>query len=229
MRAAIVGLGLALSLQTGASVAADRWAAERADRDRAIERFIRDNGEVYDVGTDISRALVVSETIAATTRRGFTATCGPETEVAVPSGETVRPCAEFAGVSLQGRSELAMLPPAEHRGYNALPLGGIWAQAPYLHNASVPTLYHLLVPGERPDAFIKGNLHYDTRRVGFAWSGAAEQPRARHSYQFDTRAFPAFSKAGHDEDVAHAKGAYKLDWTDDPAGAMAIFEHLKAL
>ncbi len=187
------------------------------------------NGKVYDLGTDIGRALVVSESIADTARRGFTAVCGPETQVTMPSGKTVRPCAEFDGVSLKGRSELAMLPPNEHRGYNALPLGGIWAQAPYLHNGSVPTLYHLLVPGERPDAFIKGNLSYDTRRVGFDWSGASQAPKTPHSYHFDTRAFSAFSKHGHDKDVPHYQGSYKLDWSDDPTSAMAIIEYMKTL
>ena len=147
----------------------------------------------------------------------------------MPSGTTVRPCAEFDGVSLKGRSELAMLPPDENRGYNALPLGGIWAQAPYLHNGSVPTLYHLLVPGERPDAFIKSNLNYDTRRVGFDWSGASPAPKTPHSYHFDTRALSAFSKHGHDKDVPHDQGFYKLDWSDDPTSAMAIIEYMKTL
>src|ERR1700694_4819378 len=53
--------------------------------------------------------------------------------------------------------------------YNALPLGGVWAQAPYLHNGSVPTLYHLLVPSERPTVFMKGRLDYDKKLVGYAW------------------------------------------------------------
>ena len=36
-------------------------------------------------------------------------------------------------------------------GYQAPPLDGIWATAPYLHNGSVPTLYHLLGPAsDRP-------------------------------------------------------------------------------
>ena len=187
------------------------------------------NGNVYDLGTDIARALVVGESITATARQGFTATCGPDTEVKMPSGQTVRPCAEFDGVSLQGKSDLAMLPPAQHRGYNALPLGGIWAQAPYLHNGSIPTLYHLLVPGERPDAFIKGNLNYDPQRVGYDWSGASQVPMTRHSYLFDTRAFAALSKHGHDKDVPRGDGYYKLDWSDDPSGAMAIIEYMKTL
>ena len=40
-------------------------------------------------------------------------------------------------------------------GYRARPLGGVWAQAPYLHNGSVPTLYQLLSPqAEREVRFL---------------------------------------------------------------------------
>src|SRR5208337_1170038 len=38
-------------------------------------------------------------------------------------------------------------------GYQAPPLDGIWATAPYLHNGSVPTIYHVLKSGERPRIF----------------------------------------------------------------------------
>jgi hypothetical protein len=40
------------------------------------------------------------------------------------------------------------------RGYAATPLTGVWANFPYLHNGSVPTLHHLLGPAaERPRIF----------------------------------------------------------------------------
>ena len=40
------------------------------------------------------------------------------------------------------------------RGYAATPLTGVWANFPYLHNGSVPTLHHLLGPvSERPKLF----------------------------------------------------------------------------
>lgn len=40
------------------------------------------------------------------------------------------------------------------KGYAATPLTGVWANFPYLHNGSVPTLYHLLGPAsERPRIF----------------------------------------------------------------------------
>ncbi len=38
----------------------------------------------------------------------------------------------------------------ETAGYQAPPLDGIWATAPYLHNGSVPTLYHVLNSKVRP-------------------------------------------------------------------------------
>jgi hypothetical protein len=62
-------------------------------------------------------------------------------------------------------------------GYKADMLHGIWAQAPYLHNGSVPTLGHLLCPETRPRRFLRGNLYYDETLVGFEWAG---RPSARY-------------------------------------------------
>ena len=61
-------------------------------------------------------------------------------------------------------------------GYKADMLHGIWAQAPYLHNGSVPTLGQLVCPSTRPPRFLRGNLHYDEALVGFEW---ADRPAAR--------------------------------------------------
>src|SRR5262249_10387135 len=58
--------------------------------------------------------------------------------------------------------------------YKARPLDGIWATAPYLHNGSVPTLWHLLSPyDERNDrkVFLLGNREFDTIRVGYVNGG----------------------------------------------------------
>jgi hypothetical protein len=62
-------------------------------------------------------------------------------------------------------------------GYKADMLHGIWAQAPYLHNGSVPTLAQLVCPDTRPRRFLRGNLHYDEALVGFEW---ADRPGARY-------------------------------------------------
>ena len=57
------------------------------------------------------------------------------------------------------------------RGYQAPPLRGVWATAPYLHNGSVPSLFHMLKSSERPARFLRppstGFEHYDRQRVGW--------------------------------------------------------------
>jgi cytochrome c5 len=52
------------------------------------------------------------------------------------------------------------------KGYLAPPLKGIWASAPYLHNGSVPTLWHLLHPEQRPQVWKKTSREYDTEKLG---------------------------------------------------------------
>jgi hypothetical protein len=53
-------------------------------------------------------------------------------------------------------------------GYAATPLTGVWANYPYLHNGSVPTLFHLLGPqSERPIVFsVWAARNFDPVRVG---------------------------------------------------------------
>ena len=184
------------------------------------------NGKVYDLGTDLGRARVVSDIIAKNARDSFTKICPPTRVVEMPpSGDRIAPCAKFEEVSLENRADVSMADPATHEGYNALPLGGVWAQAPYLHNGSAPTLYHLLVPRERPAVFIKSRLDYDKKLVGFSWEPA--QTLSREGYRFDTTAFPALSNKGHDKNVVEDGKTLKLDWSDDIPGAMAIVEYLK--
>jgi hypothetical protein len=52
--------------------------------------------------------------------------------------------------------------------YMPPPLHGIWASAPYFHNGSVPTLWAVLTPEERPSRFLTGGHPYDLKRVGIA-------------------------------------------------------------
>jgi hypothetical protein len=53
-------------------------------------------------------------------------------------------------------------------GYAATPLTGVWANYPYLHNGSVPTLHHLLGPvAQRPHVFdVLAARRFDRERVG---------------------------------------------------------------
>jgi hypothetical protein len=85
-------------------------------------------------------------------------------------------------------------------GYKADMLRGIWAQAPYLHNGSVPTLGQLICPTTRPKSFVRGNVNYDEALVGFEW---VNNPKVRygpndtiHVRQYNT-AEPGRANTGH--------------------------------
>ncbi len=86
-------------------------------------------------------------------------------------------------------------------GYVAPPLDGIWASAPYFHNGSVPTLWHVLHPDERPKIWKRTVNGYDQQRVGLEIENFDRLPpevdsaRALRWY-FDTRSFGK-SAAGH--------------------------------
>lgn len=102
-------------------------------------------------------------------------------------------------------------------GYANMPLDGLWLRAPYLHNGSVPTLRHLLEPGEkRPSQFYRGNDLLDARDIGFAWDMAEDQ--GRHFFLFDT-AVAGNSNRGHEG------AAYGTDLPPDQKDA--LLEYLK--
>jgi len=56
---------------------------------------------------------------------------------------------------------------ADPGGYVAPPLDGIWASSPYFHNGSVPTLWHVLHPKDRPAVWRRTGDAYDTARIGW--------------------------------------------------------------
>jgi RoxA-like, cytochrome c-like len=63
-------------------------------------------------------------------------------------------------------------------GYVNVPLDGLWARAPYLHNGSVPSLEALLErPEARPKFFVRGSDVLDPERVGFMALPSAEGSR----------------------------------------------------
>ncbi|MER2511327.1 MAG: cytochrome C [Nitrosomonas ureae] len=186
------------------------------------------NGKVYDnLGTSMKRAYVVGTLLNYAAHKQLYANCAPDTTIQL-EGKDIKPCAEFDGVSLDGKKDLLMSPNNEHRGYNARPLSGVWAQAPYLHNGTVPTVYHLLVPDERPAGFIKSKLDYDSRYLGFSWD-AEQTTNPDEGYLFQVNAIPALSNKGHDKDIVEGKKTYRLNWSGDKQGAFAIIEYLKTL
>lgn len=188
------------------------------------------NGKVYsNLNVNLDRSKVVNWLIRRGGISSFNDTCSPDTSVDM-TGVATKPCAEFDGVSLKGKKDLIISPNKQHHGYNARPLSGIWAQAPYLHNGSIPTVYHLLVPNERPASFVKSRLDYDQEKLGYAWADSPTTPyEGEHSYIFDTTSFQSFSNSGHDTDIEENGHVYKLDWSDDKTGALAIIEYLKTL
>ena len=76
-------------------------------------------------------------------------------------------------------------------GYVAPPLDGIWASAPYFHNGSVPTLWHVLNPDARPVIWRRVEDGYDTDQVGLDVEIMGRLPRITSFKQlrefFDTR------------------------------------------
>jgi mono/diheme cytochrome c family protein len=79
-------------------------------------------------------------------------------------------------------------------GYVAAPLDGVWLNAPYLHNGSVPTLTDVLErPENRPRMFWRGYDVYDPVRVGFISSG----PDAERAGSPLDVSLPGNSNVGH--------------------------------
>jgi mono/diheme cytochrome c family protein len=105
--------------------------------------------------------------------------------------------------------------------YKARPLDGIWATAPFLHNGSVPTLYHLLLaPKDRPTSFFSGSHEYDPKFGGYVWK---DPPAGRFS-KFSTvdaagKPILGNSNAGHD---------YGVGTLSEP-DRLALLEYLKSL
>jgi len=109
---------------------------------------------------------------------------------------------------------------SDRPGYQAPNLAGIWARAPYLHNGSIPTLFHLLVPRQRPEAFIRGDIRFDRTKVGFL----SEIDRAQGK-TVDTR-WPGFNNRGHEETGVFFGG---IDFEREDSARESLLEYLKTL
>ena len=108
-------------------------------------------------------------------------------------------------------------------GYVAPPLDGVWATAPYFHNGSVPTLWHVLHPDARPAVWRRDRTAdgYDHARVGLAVEElkavpTLADPSARREVYNASR--PGKSAAGHD---------FPASLTEDEK--RAVLEYLKTL
>lgn len=98
-------------------------------------------------------------------------------------------------------------------GYAARSLAGIWSTAPYLHNGSVPTLWHVLSPAaDRPEKFSVGSSQYDPEKVGYVSEISDSSP-----FVFDTTQ-SGNSNSGHE---------YGTTLSDSEK--MSLIEFLKSL
>ncbi|MBE1285293.1 MAG: hypothetical protein GJ676_18415 [Rhodobacteraceae bacterium] len=99
--------------------------------------------------------------------------------------------------------------------YKARTLNGIWATAPYLHNGSVPSLYHLLSPPEeRPSTWRYGGWEFDPKHVGL------EEFDGPDGFVLDTSK-PGNRNTGHDSRI------FGKVFTEDER--WALIEYLKTL
>ena len=96
--------------------------------------------------------------------------------------------------------------------YLARPLSGVWATAPYLHNGSVPTLWHLFHPDQRPVKFTTGNREYDPKNIGYSTSGSG--------WTFDT------SQPGN-SNIGHSGDKYGTNLSEDQKAV--LLEYLKSI
>ncbi len=80
-------------------------------------------------------------------------------------------------------------------GYVAPPLDGIWASAPYLHNASVPTVWDLLDSKNRPTFWERSynNTDYDPERLGWRYQ---RHTKHKNEKTYDTT-LPGYGNQGH--------------------------------
>ncbi len=128
--------------------------------------------------------------------------------------------------SLAGTAYARHVAPGRTGGYVAPVLSGLWATAPYLHNGSVPTLWQLMTPAERPVRFSVGGHRLDYAAVGIAGAadaaGVYRYPAGYVPWSepalYNTRV-PGRGGAGHEREFAGLSDAEKR----------ALIEYLKGL
>lgn len=114
-------------------------------------------------------------------------------------------------------------------GYQAPPLDGIWATAPYLHNGSVPTLHALLNSRERPSRFTRPPStdfeHYDSTLVGWKFRVISQEELVSTSRRspFEARFIVDTSRFG----LSNGGHTFGDELSEDER--MDLIEYLKTL
>lgn len=110
----------------------------------------------------------------------------------------------------------------ESKGYLAQPLDGIWASAPYFHNGSVPTLYHVFNIDERPAIWKRDENGYDQKRVGLnveSFDAVPEGLNPRQKRMYYNTSVLGSSNDGHEFPDEELNAEEKV----------AVMEYLKTL
>jgi hypothetical protein len=136
-----------------------------------------------------------------------------------------RELGEFYNTSWFAKEKLEGALSKETAGYQAPPLDGIWATAPYFHNGSVPTLYDVLNSKTRPKLFTRsfktGEPDYDKIKIGWKVQVLETSPKTGNAYErrriYDTTQ-PGRGNMGH---------TFGDELTDDER--RAVVEYLKTL
>ena len=105
-------------------------------------------------------------------------------------------------------------------GYFNNPIPGAWLRAPYLHNASVPTMAQLINLDPRPDQFCRGNAAYDPEKMGYVAPSGDCPPEIAFSFDVSAK---GNSNAGHDYPWAYD------DPARDPEKLRQLLAYLKTL
>jgi len=111
-------------------------------------------------------------------------------------------------------------------GYQAPPLDGIWATAPYFHNGSVPTVYHVLNSKARPRIFTRSYRTdadaYDPVKLGWKVQVLPRGPAP---------SLPAYERRKVYDTTQPGRGNGGHTFGDELSEAerMAVIEYLKTL
>lgn len=114
----------------------------------------------------------------------------------------------------------------DHKAYQAPPLDGIWATAPYFHNSSVPTVYHVLNSKARPKIFTRSyrteREDYDPVKLGLKITILDAPPDA---------SLPGWEKRKIYDTTVPGQGNGGHTFGDDLSEdeRMAVIEYLKTL
>jgi len=111
-------------------------------------------------------------------------------------------------------------------GYQAPPLDGIWATAPYLHNGSVPTVYNMLKSDSRPKIFTRSfktdKEDYDPVKLGWRVQ-VLDKPADSNLASYERRKIYDTSQPGR----GNSGHVFGDDLSEDER--LAVIEYLKTL